>query len=520
MLNKSRRCLIASLSLLLTPHLAAQEAGAEWIQAGILRASNAEADDQLGVGGALVGPTLALSRDGRTLAVAAPNEDSGASGIDGDQADNSAYGAGAVYVFAREGDSWTQQAYLKASNPSLLDAFGFAVALSADGNTLAVSANYEDSGATGIDGDQTDESAEEAGAVYVFSRDAGRWSQEAYLKPSNTDAGDRFGFSVALSDDGSTLAVGAIGEDSGATINSGEQGDNAAPEAGAVYVFGRRGNAWTQRAYLKASNAEAGDMYGFCVALSADGDTLGVCGFDEDSAAEGVGGDQADNRARGSGAVYVLERSDETWRQAAYIKPSNTTVQAAFGTAIALSADGNTLAVCGCDEDGLDPGVGAAQWQADIPAAERTRAIEGSAGAVYVYRRAGSTWAFDTYIKSSNIGPNDIFGSRLALSADGTVLAAAAPQERGGGSGVNPAVVDTSAPESGAVYLFERTAQGWRQAAYVKAAEAAEYDYFGSGVALNGAGDLLVATAPGADGPTGEDRDAGAVYLFRRSQPR
>jgi len=518
--NKSQLGAVGALTLLATSYLAAQEPAPEWIAAGVLHSSNAESDDQLGVGGALMGPTLAISRDGRTLAVAAPHEDGGARGVDGDQADNSVYGAGAVYVFTRNGDSWAQQAYLKASNPSLLDGFGFAVALSGNGNTLAVSANFEDSSASGVDGDQSDESAEEAGAVYVFARDADSWSQQAYLKPSNTDAGDRFGFSVALSDDGSTLAVGAIGEDSAATSINGDQHNNAAADAGAVYVYGWRDDSWAQQAYLKASNAEAGDLYGFCVALSADGDTLSVCGFDEDSAAEGVGGDQADNGARGSGAVYVLERSGESWRQEAYVKASNTTVQAAFGTAIALSADGNTMAICACDEDGLDPGVGAAQWQADIPAAERTRAVDGSAGAVYVYRREGPTWVFDTYIKSSNIGPNDIFGSRLALSADGTVLAAGAPQERGGGSGIDPSIIDTSAPESGAVYLFERTAQGWHQAAYVKAADAAEYDSFGSGVALNGAGDLLAAAAPGAEGATGDLRDAGAVHIFTRSQGR
>ena len=224
---------------------------------------------------------------------------------------------------------------------------------------------------------------------------------------------------------------------------------------------------------------------------------------------------------RGTCTAFALrERSGETWRQQAYVKASNTTVQAAFGTAIALSADGNTMAVCACDEDGLDPGVGAAQWQADIPAAERTRAVEGSAGAVYVYRREGPTWAFDTYIKSSNIGPNDTFGSRLALSTDGNVLAAGAPQERGGGAGVNPSVVDTSAPESGAVYVFERTARGWRQEAYVKSNDAAEYDSFGSAVALNGDGDLLVAAAPGADGSSDDLRDAGTVYQFTRSQAR
>jgi len=520
MLNKTDRRTYALPLLVAVSVLAAPAAIAQWTPAGILHASNAEADDQLGPGGALMGPTLAISRDGSTLAVAAPDEDSAARGVDGDQTDNDAYAAGAVYVFTRDGNAWRQQAYVKASNTSLGDGFGFAVALSGDGSTLAVGANYEDSAATGIDGDQSDESAYESGAVYVFARANGRWTQQAYIKPSNTDEADRYGFAVALSDDGATLAVGAIGEDSAATTIDGDQTDNSADDTGAVYVYTRRNGAWSQQAYLKASNAEAGDLYGFCVALSADGNTLGVCGYDEDSSAELVDGDKADNRARGSGAVYVLERSGTTWRERAYIKASNTATQGAFGTAIALSADGRTLAVCACDEDGLDPGVGAAQWQADIPAAERTRAIEGSAGAVYVYRRDDSAWAFDTYIKSSNIGPNDIFGSRLALSADGTVLVASAPQETGGGVGINPGAASAPAPESGAVYVFVRGADGWRQEAYVKAEDAEAYDGFGAGLALTGDGRTLAVSAPGADGGSDALRAAGAVYLFMRSPIR
>lgn len=520
MLDKNEGRVFTLLVLLAASVVSAQEPAAEWMAAGTLQTSNADADDQLGPGGALMGQTLAISRDGSTLAIAAPHEDSEARGINGDQADNSAYGAGAVYVFVRKDQTWIQQAYLKASNTSLLDGFGFAISLSGDGNTLAVSANYEDSGATGIDGDQADETAAEAGAVYVFVRASDSWSQQAYIKPSNTETADRFGFSVALSDDGSTLAVGAISEDSAVATINGDQRDNSAEDAGAVYVFGRRDGSWSQQAYLKASNTEAGDLYGFCVALSADGDTLGVCAYDEDSAAEGLDGDQADNRARGSGAVYVLERSGATWRQQAYIKASNTTIQAAFGTAIALSADGNTMAICAGDEDGLNPGVGAAQWQAHLPSTERTRAPDGSAGAVYVYMRDGPTWVFDTYIKSSNIGANDTFGSRLALSADGSVLAAGAPQEPGGGSGVNPSAVEASAPESGAVYVFARTANGWLQEAYVKIIDAAEYDSFGSAVALSGDGGLLTVAAAGADGPADDLRDAGAVYLFTRSQTR
>ncbi|MGF1508705.1 MAG: FG-GAP repeat protein, partial [Myxococcota bacterium] len=111
------------------------------------------------------------------------------------------------------------------------DFFGFSVALSVD--TLAVGAYFEDSYATGVNGDQTRNAAVRSGAVYVFTRSNGMWRQEAYLKASNTDVGDSFGLSVALS--GDTLAVGS-GDDSDATGVNGDQTSNAAPISGAVYV--------------------------------------------------------------------------------------------------------------------------------------------------------------------------------------------------------------------------------------------------------------------------------------------
>jgi trimeric autotransporter adhesin len=282
--------------------LSAQTAVA-WMAAGPLTASNAGEDDHFGAGNALTGVALQVSRDGRTLAVAAPHEDSAASGINGNQKDDSAFDAGAVYMFTQTGSGWAHQAYLKASNAQSGDQFGFAVALSGDGNTLAVGANFEDSGAAGINGNQADESANGAGAVYVFVRSGATWTQQAYIKASNAGEGDRFGYSLALSDEGNTLSVGTIGEDSGSTGTSGNQADNSAQQAGAVYVFTRSGATWTQQAYLKASNTQAGDMFGFCVALSADGNTLGVCAYDEDSSAEGIDGDQADNSTNGSGAA-------------------------------------------------------------------------------------------------------------------------------------------------------------------------------------------------------------------------
>jgi cysteine-rich repeat protein len=127
--------------------------------------------------------------------------------------------------------------YFKASNSGSGDHFGQSVALSGDGHTMAVGAYAEDSSATGIDGNQADNSASGAGAVYVFVRNGAVWSQQAYVKASISGSGDYFGYSLALSGDGDTLAVGADFEDSSATGIGANQPDNSAPDAGAVYLY-------------------------------------------------------------------------------------------------------------------------------------------------------------------------------------------------------------------------------------------------------------------------------------------
>ena len=159
-------------------------------------------------------------------------EDSSATGIDGDESDNGTADAGAVYVFVRSGTTWSQQAYVKASNPDMSDDFGFAVGLS--GDLLVVGANGEDSAATGLDGAQGDNTLSLAGAAYVFTRDGSTWAQQAYVKASNT-GGDAFGVTVSVS--GDTFAVGATLERSNATGVGGDQSNNDAPNAGAGYVF-------------------------------------------------------------------------------------------------------------------------------------------------------------------------------------------------------------------------------------------------------------------------------------------
>src|SRR6185295_2739674 len=119
--------------------------------------------------------------------VSAIGEDSSATSSGGIPDNNYALGAGAVYVFTRNGTMWRQSAYIKASNTRPGDVFGSSIALSADGLTLAVSAPGEDGLATN------------SGAVYVFAHNGTTWSQPAYLKASNAEANDHFGASVALS---------------------------------------------------------------------------------------------------------------------------------------------------------------------------------------------------------------------------------------------------------------------------------------------------------------------------------
>ena len=97
-----------------------------------------------------------------------------------------------------DGCAVLREAYIKASNADRGDGFGSSLAL--DGNTLVVGAPNEDSGAVGTLGEQQNNTAGDAGAVYVFVRSEGMWTQEAYLKASNTDARDQFGFSTAARD--------------------------------------------------------------------------------------------------------------------------------------------------------------------------------------------------------------------------------------------------------------------------------------------------------------------------------
>lgn len=470
-----------------------------------VKASNTAHDDDF--------YNVSMSSDGNTLVVGAYTEDSAATGINGNQADNSANDAGAVYVFVRVGNIWSQQAYIKPAVVDPVDRFGSFVNLSGDGNTLAVVSNGEASSATGINGNAADNSAAYAGAAYVFVRTGSTWSQQAYVKTSNMGADDGIG-TVTLSVDGNTLAVGANGEKSNATGVGGNQSDNSLASAGAVYVFTRTGVVWTQQAYIKASNTEAGDYFGYSVALAGDGNTLAVGAIGEDSNAPGIGGNQLDNSMSFAGAVYVFARVGVVWTQQAYVKASNPDASDYFGIPVALSADGNTMAVSAGYERSNATGVGGDQSNNTL----------GFAGAVYVFTRSGVSWTQQAYVKASNTNSSDNFGRGLALSLDGNSLAVGANGEASSATGIGGNQADNSASSSGAAYVFSRVAGVWSQRAYVKAPNTGAGDQFGSSVALSGdGGSALVvgaySEASSATGINGNQSDnsaayAGAVYIY------
>ena len=415
-----------------TVWLEVEDTGAAWpvtvdptfAQQAYLKGSNTYAVDHFGY-------SVAVSGD--TVVVGAIYEASNATGVNGDQTNNLSPGSGAAYVFVRNGSTWSQQAYLKASNTGVGDQFGRLVAVS--GDTVVVGAILEASNATGVDGDQTNNSALESGAAYVFVRNGSTWSQQAYLKASNTGAGDLFGLAVAVS--GDTVVVGAIYEDSNATGVDGDQTNNANPSSGAAYVFVRNGSAWSQQAYLKASSI-GGDTFGYSVAVS--GDTVVVGARFEDSNATGVNGDQTNNSAPSSGAAYVFVRNGGTWSQQAYLKASNTDVLDYFGISVAVSGD--TVVVGAYQEDSNATGVGG----------DQTNNSAVDSGAAYVFVRNGGTWSQQAYLKPSNTGAGDWFGFSVGVS--GNTVVVGAYFEDSSATGVNGDQTNNAAGDSGAAYVF------------------------------------------------------------------
>lgn len=438
-----------------------------------------------------------VSVSGETVVVGAPYECSNTTGVDG-ASNESAGDSGAAYVFTRNGTTWSQQAYLKASNTGIGDNFGYSVAVS--GDTLVVGAISEDSGSIGVNS-TPNESASGSGAAYVFIRSGTTWSQQAYLKAGNAGIGDTFGNSVAVS--GDTVTVGSPSEGSNTTgINStpNESGGNA----GAAYVFARNGTAWTQQAYLKASNTGANDFLGSSVAIS--GDTVIVGAFGEDSSSIGVNS-TSNESATNSGAVYVFYRSGTTWGQQAYVKASNSGANDLFGVSVAVSGD--SLVVGATGEASSTTGVNSTPTES-----------ASNSGAAYVFTRSGTTWNQQAYLKASNTGASDQFGRSVAVGGDTVVVGAYA--EDSGTSGVN-STPNESAVDSGAAYVFTRSGTTWSQQAYIKASNSGTNDLFGCSVSVSLETVIVGAYREDTSNtgvnsiPNESATDSGAGYIYIRS---
>jgi hypothetical protein len=502
-----------------------------------LKASNTGNDDWFG-------DVLDVSADGNILAVGAPREDGSTKGINHSQTsqtDNGVSDSGAVYVFTKSNNQWQQEAYIKASNADIGDHFGSSLSLSGDGLTLVVGAEQESSNGQGVyynddgDGDieQSDNSASNSGAVYVFHKVASTWSQQAYLKSNNSQIDHQFGAFGALdvSDDGNIIAVGALYDDSGARgtkdttsqSNPGNGLDTSQTDAGAAYIFTRSNTSWDQTAYIKASNTGAGDNFGK-LSLSGDGQTLVVSASKEGSSAAGVNSIVADNNSKiDSGAAYVFVLSGANWTQEAYIKASNTDAGDEFGgdESLVISKDGLNIAVSAGGEDSSTIGINKGgqsdnSWQ--------------DSSAVYIFRKDAGVWRQEAYIKSEQTR-DDFFGGLrgMAFNETGTSLAIASTDDTSSSPGVFSQRNDTgSLTRAGAVYVYTRTAgSSWSDTntytSYLKAPNTDSSDHFGTSVAMDDAGDNLVigaaressnATGVGGDDTNNGATSSGAVYVF------
>jgi hypothetical protein len=257
---------------------------------------------------------------------------------------------GTVWVYTKVNGAWVAQQQLQASDGLTDDFFGSAVAL--DGDTLAVGAPGEDQGYF-----------TEVGAVYVFTRTNGVWSQQAKIEASDGFWFDNFGRSVGLS--GNTLIVGA------------EEADTPQGSRGAAYIFTRTGATWTQSQKLLSADGDYSDYFGSSVAI--DGDRAIIGARSDDSPLEAAG------------SAYVFTRSGGTFTQQQKLTASDAQLYAFFGNRVAI--DGDTALV----------------------AAHRDA---GNKGAAYVFTFSGTTWSEQAKLTASDGVANDYFGNSLALLGD------------------------------------------------------------------------------------------------------
>ncbi|WP_369795332.1 fibronectin type III domain-containing protein [Bacteriovorax sp. BSW11_IV] len=484
-----------------------------WYFEAYLKADNSEASDNFG---------RSISINGNNLIIGAYGEDSNQSTVTNgtSSTDNSLSSSGAAYLFTRTNSLWTQSTYFKAVSPDSSDAYGGNVSI--DGDTIVIGATGEDGPGNTITNGPTASSfntSSGSGAVYVYKLNAGNWEQEAYIKASNAGANDYFGNKVQIEND--TLIVSATGEDSAQstiTNGTGSPTDDTAGSSGAVYVYKRTGSNWAQEAYIKSSNIGASDSFGTSVKLNGDYLVVGATGEDSNQTHISTGvAANPDNSSSSSGAVYLFRRYQATWYEYAYFKSVNSEISDSFGASVAVSGD--TIAVGASGEDSNSTSITNGQ----SASADNSNS---SSGAVYVFINNNGTWEQQAYLKSSNSGASDYFGTRIDLSGD-TLVVAATGEDNSSNTIVNNAAIieNDDLSSSGAVYVFKRNGTTWSQESYLKSPAPTSNDSFGSEVTIEG--NTIVVAASAEDGPsqgifhnfdfdTNDTASAsGAVYVFR-----
>ena len=348
-----------------------------------------------------------------------------------------------------------------------------------------------------------------------------------FATASNGESEDRFGTSLAISGDGSTMVVGAREED---TCPDRDVPNNGCPDGGAAYVFVQdAAGAWDERQILYASNARAGIWFGSAVAVSEDGGRIVVAAQRENNCTGGVNVDESNAACTQAGAVYVFLRGEDgEYTQEAYIKADMPTDRDVFGVDISLSADASVLAVGASSEDSCGTGIDATLRNDDCSAT----------GAAYIFRRREAGWVQTNFIKAPNPDSNDAFG-RVALSGDGNILAVGAGGERGCATGVSTLVAfpgpdddDDGCSVAGVVYTYQiiTGTETWRPVSYVKSTFTEDFGMgFGVRVEISGDGSRMIVGDQSESGcprgvggdPSDNDRttclNRGAVYVFRRT---
>lgn len=427
------------------------------------------------------GQSVAISGD--TVAVGALGDDTdpwmpGEPGFD-----VAGFNAGAVYVFVRNGSSWTQQAYLKTPEDLPNAELGISVGIS--GDTIVAGAHREGGPILwpppppGAPPTQ----AYAAGAAHVFVRSGATWSHQARLVASNRGEYDLFGRHVAISEN--IIVVGAPLEDSSATGINGFGFEDTLPDSGAAYIFRRTNTTWFLDAFVKPSQPNRLEFFGNSVAVVDDRVFVGAN-------AENIRPTAQSNPTHFDvGAVYEFQLDGE-WRQVARLRPEDPVSGSLFGSA--LAAERNALA------------VGAPGEQA-----------------VYFFDHySGGPWRQRSRIEPPVRSPAVSFGRSVALS-DST-LVVGQPDDDSGGVGVDPPPTHARAYENGAAYVYARGNRHWAHLATLKPAHALVRQHFGVSVAIDGT--TFVVGSPGdnsegsgiePDPAPGRARSSGATYTYSTS---